>query len=172
MCFFLLRESNKTFITLIPKCESPQTLSDYRPISLCNVIYKVASKVVVNRLKHIVPHIISDFQNAFIFGRLNYDNLVLHHEIIQIIKSYKSSLTRLASLKVHFSKVYDCINRTFLEAILHKIGLPSHFLRLIMQYVTTVSYSVLVNGSPTPIFYPSCRPFITLLIPFVCGSAI
>ncbi|GAA0146857.1 hypothetical protein LIER_36395 [Lithospermum erythrorhizon] len=64
----ILKEINNTFITLIPKIKSHSTIGDYRPISLCNVIYKIASKVLVNGLKPHMNSLISRYQNGFLHG--------------------------------------------------------------------------------------------------------
>jgi hypothetical protein len=57
-------------ITLIPKVKKPTHVSEFRSISFCNVIYKLISKVLANRLKKVLPHIIFANQSAFILGRL------------------------------------------------------------------------------------------------------
>lgn len=89
---YLLREWNQTFFTLIPKVASPETTSQFRPISLCNVIYKIISKCMTNRLKPIMQEIVGPFQNAFVPKRYMGDNCLLAHEIITYMKRKKKGL--------------------------------------------------------------------------------
>ena len=78
---FLLKEVsevlNSTLISLIPKIPGPETLNNYRPISLCNTVYKIVSKVIVARLRPLLDQVISPFQTAFIPGRRGTDNAIL-----------------------------------------------------------------------------------------------
>ena len=85
----LSNEINSTGIVLIPKVEHPKSLSQLCPISLCNVRYKIITKVVANRLKSIMPKLIGPMQSSFVLGRHITDNIVIAQETIHLMNSKK-----------------------------------------------------------------------------------
>jgi len=77
---------NHTFVALIPKKPRPEHISEYRSISLCNMVYKLVTKVVANRLKPLLHSIISDTQGAFAQGSLISDNILIAFEIMHAMR--------------------------------------------------------------------------------------
>jgi len=144
---------NDTIIVLIPKVKSAERLKDLRPISLCNVLYKIISKVLANRLKLILPEIISSSQSAFVPGRMITDNVLLAYELTHFLKSRRAS-GGLAAIKLDMSKAYDRVEWNFLRKVMIKMGFHNRWVDLIMKCVTTVSYRIKVNGEYTEQIYP------------------
>ena len=144
----ILKSINHTFIILIPKVKNPEKVSEFKPISLCNVIYKIVSKVIANRLKPLLNKIISETQSAFIAERLITDNVLIVFESLHHMKTSCIGRTGFMALKLDISKAYDKVEWIFLEKVLLKMGFHNSWVALIMECITTVSYSILVNGEP------------------------
>ena len=115
---------NYTHIVLIPKIKSLEKMSDYRPISLCNVIYKIISKVLANRLKKILPQLISPTQSAFVPGQLITDNILVAYESLHTMHRCKKSKKGSFALKLDISKAYNRVKWAFLKSIMVKMGFP------------------------------------------------
>lgn len=106
---------NDTIITLIPKCQNPTTMKDLLPISLCNFLYRIISKVLANRLKKVLPDIISDSQLVFVSGRSITDNFIAAFEVIHCMKRKSRGNKNDVALKLDISKAYDRVDWGFLE---------------------------------------------------------
>ena len=150
------KELNFTYIALIPKMKNPSCVTEFRPISLCNVLYKIVSKVLANRLKNIFPDIIAPTQSVFIWGRLISDNILAAYETLHTMQSRMWSKEGYMAVKLDMSKAYDRVEWTFLEKVMKKMGFARRWIDLIMMCVRSANYAVLINGSPTGRIYPTC----------------
>lgn len=137
---------NSTLVTLIPKVNDPVYVSDFRPISLCNVLYKVISKVLINMLKNILPLIINCTQSAFVPGRLITDNALIAYECLHHLRSMKEGKRCYATMKLDMSKAYDRVEWIFIERMLLKLGFTNQWVNKIMRCMTSVRYSFQING--------------------------
>jgi hypothetical protein len=148
------QEWNDTTIVLIPKVKNPEKIKDLCPISLCNVLYKLVSKVLANHLKKVLPDIISPSQSAFVPGRLITDNVLLAYEMTHHIRNKRNGNVVLAAIKLDMSKTYDRVEWSFLERMMRRLGFAEDWVSLIMKCVSTVRYRVRINGEYTDQILP------------------
>lgn len=166
---------NKTVIVLIPKVKNPRNITQYRPISLCNVIYKICSKVLANRLREILDEIISEEQSAFVPGRLITDNVIMAYECIHAMRRKKGKQGWCA-VKIDMMKAYDHVEWEYLQGVMLQLGFSEDWVSLVMKCVNSVSFQVKVNGELLPSFKPSrgfrqgdpISPYLFLL----CGEGL
>ena len=98
---------NITNIWVIPKTERPTKMTELRPISLCNVGYKIISKVLCQRLKITLPLLISETQSAFVAVRLISDNILIAQEMFHGLRTNKACQRNYMATKTDMSKTYD-----------------------------------------------------------------
>uniref|UniRef100_A0A803P795 Reverse transcriptase domain-containing protein n=1 Tax=Cannabis sativa TaxID=3483 RepID=A0A803P795_CANSA len=133
-------------VVLIPKKKLPESMVDLRPIALCNVLYKIITKVMANRMKPYMDHIVSESQSAFIPGRLITDNILVSFEVLHYLKRKRKGKDGYMALKLDLSKAYDRIEWSFLDSVLRKIGFSDTWISLVMKCVSSARYNVIRGG--------------------------
>ena len=149
------KELNLTYIALIPKNSNPMCVTEYRPISLCKVFYKLISKTLTNRLKMVLNEIISPNQSAFIPGRLITDNVLAAYETLHTMHTRMWGKVGNMAVKLDMSKAYDRVEWNFLEYVMNRMGFENRWIQLVMMCVKSVNYEILINDSPTGQISPS-----------------
>jgi hypothetical protein len=143
---YIPQQLNETNIALIPKkvqCIQPQ---DFRPISLCNVVYKIIAKSLANRIKPHLPNKIIDAQQAFIEGRRISNNVIVAQEITHSF-SLNSWKQKAFMIKIDLAKAFDRLEWDFIVLALQKQGFNSHFIKLIKACISNSKFSVIINGN-------------------------
>lgn len=141
----LPKEWNYTHLCLIPKILEPTSISDLRPISLCSVIYKTISKIMVRRLKPLMQRLVTNTQSAFVSERQIFDNITIAHEMIHSLGKQDDLANEWMVVKTDMSKAYDRVEWGYLRSLLCALGFELRWINLIMKCVTSVTYSILIN---------------------------
>ncbi|GJT03135.1 hypothetical protein Tco_0824304 [Tanacetum coccineum] len=140
----LLKEINHTFLALIPKVSTPLRVTDYRPISCCNILYKCISKILTNRIIDRIKEVISDNQSAFIPGRRISNNILIMKELMHNYHIDRGPPR--CAFKVDIQKAYDTVNWVFLRNILKCFGFHMTMVKWIMACVSSASFWLSING--------------------------
>lgn len=146
---------NDTNIVLVPKRRDPCNMIHFRPISLCNVLLKIISKVLVNKLQRVMSHYIDEGQNTFVLGRLITDNVIVTLEMLYSFQKKRYGLRGTFSLKLDMSKAYNRVECNLVQAIIFHMSFCEKWVALIMHCIRTVCYSIIVNGTPKGYITPT-----------------
>lgn len=130
-------------------------MGDLRPITLCNISYKVVSKVLANRMKPMMDKIVSSNQSAFILGRLISDNIMVLFEVLHYLKRKRVGKEGYMAVKFDMSKTYDSVEWNFVEVMMEKMGFDVRWTRLISHYLSTVLYNVIHGGKRMGLIIPT-----------------
>ncbi|CAL1413360.1 unnamed protein product [Linum trigynum] len=151
---WLLHNFNHTLISLLPKVPNAESMRQIRPIGLCQVFYKIIAKLLAARLSVILPEVVSSTQNGFVRGRLITDNILIGQEVMQFLKTKVQGRDKWMALKLDMEKAYDRVEWSFLLLILERLGFCLEWRRWVTACISSVSFSVLINGHPHGYFKP------------------
>lgn len=173
----IIKEVNNTFLALIPKKENPKSFNDFRPIALCNTLYKLLTKTLAARLQNLLPLIISEEQTGFVMDRSIYDGVIIAQEAIHSVQLNKSSSMLI---KLDISKAYDKVDWCFLCKCLEAFGFSKTWINLIFECICTPRFSILVSGSLEGFFSSSrglrqgdpMSPFLFIIMVEALGRSI
>eukprot|EP00253_Pinus_taeda_P012762 PITA_12762 len=141
--------TKSSHLALIPKDPNPLSFEHFRPISLCNVSYKIVTKILANRLKKLLPSLISENQGDFVPRRQITNNVILIQEAIHSSINRKE---RGMIIKLDMANAFDRVNHHFLANVLRKFGISSKFITTIMECISNPWTTPLINGRPSSYF--------------------
>ena len=139
----LLGQVNHTLLCMIPKKAILVSIEDYRPIALCNVLYRIISKLLANKLKPLLPKLIDFNKSAFINRKRITDSILLAHKLCHNLHTNQGQAHMC--LKLDLSKAFDSLNRRFLCNALCLFGFNEKWVEW-TQECMNASFSLLING--------------------------
>ena len=147
----LISSINNTLLVLIPKVDRPEFASQFRPTTLCNVIYKIIIKVIVNRVKPMLDGIISPHQSSFILGRTIHHNIIVAQEMVHSMAKMKGK-KMFMSIKIDLEKAYDRLNWNFAKKFPNDCKFPPNLINIIHHCITSPSFKILWNEDKADTF--------------------
>jgi hypothetical protein len=151
---WLLSQMNHTYITLILKRQGASNFNQFRPISLCNFYYKIISKILVLRLRPILPKLIDPAQIAFAPDRWIAKNVVLAQKVVHTFHNIKRKKGNVG-FKLDFEKAYDSLEWDFILAMMWALGFDRKVVDLVHQCISTIQFTFLLNGTKSSSFTPA-----------------
>ncbi|XP_072058019.1 uncharacterized protein [Arachis hypogaea] len=142
-------DSNITWVALAPKFIGAKEIKDLRLISMVGCVYKVISKVLVRRMRPVIPTLVRETQNVFVRGRKIHDGALIACKMVNWPKLRKKEA---AIIKLDSQNAYDRVRWSFVDIVFQKMGFGNRWRSWVMECMSTTSMSVLINGSPSKPF--------------------
>lgn len=147
-------EVNNTLLVLIPKVDNSEFVTQFKPIALCNVAYKLITKVIVNWIKPHLNGMISPYQSSFIPGRTIHHNIIIAQEMVHAMNKMTEK-KEFMSIKIDLEKAYDRVNWNFVITCLEECWFPPELINIIKHCLCSSSFKILWNEDKTNEFNPS-----------------
>ena len=144
--------TNSAFMALIPKEKDAVSFDIFQPLLLCNIGYKIITKIMANRLKNIFPQIILEIQGGFIKGRRIWDNIILVQEAIHSGLKYRD---KGMAVKIYLANAFNRVCHSFLFQVMLRFGFDPRFIHWVKACISNPWISLLVNVRATTFFQAS-----------------